>query len=153
MKHICAVTWWVGRCWFGRDNQFNKRTPRKYGIRNTNFLYYKNFKNIQWLLKKFMLMFGVLVMGGLKCVKSYCIYIAVHRLHEDGEHLLVFLIMMDTAIDLFFKVTSSNGWLWYKNRYVIKPAKKKGYFEWLFYYNNLESIKYMFIIDLVIQDL
>lgn len=109
------------------DNHFNKHTPRKYGIRNTKFLYYKNFKNIEWLLEKFMLMFAVLVIGGLKCVKSYCIYIAVHRLHEDGEHLLVFLFMMDTAIDLFFKVTSSNGWLWYKNRYVIKPAKKKGY--------------------------
>ena len=109
------------------DNQFNKHTPQKYGIRNTKFLYYKNFKNIHWFLEKFMLILAILVMGGLKCVKSYCIYIAIRRLYEDSEHLLVFLFMMDIVIDLFFKVTSSNGWLWYKNRYVIKPVKKKDY--------------------------
>jgi len=91
------------------DNQFNKRTPRKYGIRNTKFLNYKKFKNIQWLLEKFMLMIAVLAMGVLKCAKAYCIYIAAQRLHEDGEHLLVFLFMMDMAIDIFFKATSSRS--------------------------------------------
>ena len=55
------------------DNQFN-RTPRKYGISNTKFLYYKNFMNIEWILEKFMLMFAVLVMGVAKCVKYYYKY-------------------------------------------------------------------------------
>ena len=105
----------------------NTYVPLHYGLEDVDLEDDNQFKNIQWLLEKFMLMFALLVMGGLKCVKSYCIYIAVHRLLEDGEHLLVFLFMMDTVIDLFFKVTSSNGCLWYKNRYVIKPAKKKGY--------------------------
>jgi len=62
-------------------------------------------------------------MGGLKCTKSYCIYI----LHENGKHLLVFLFMMDMSIVVFFKVTSLNGWLFLINMccYCSGPGREK----------------------------
>jgi hypothetical protein len=98
------------------DNGFIRHTLRKYSNCDIDTI-----TNIEKFLENFALLIAMIVMCGLKSVRYYCIYIAVHVLREDGNHLIIFLFMIDMLIDIFFQITSSKC---YNNRYG-KRAKKK----------------------------
>jgi hypothetical protein len=63
-------------------------------------------RRIRQTVVKFMWFLALTAMFVSKLVKYYCIYITVHALHENGEYITGVLFIVDTCIDIFFKISS-----------------------------------------------